>query len=184
MASAVAPKLIRLVKGIFNATILRYEGKYSTQQLIHDVAAELRKENLNHEEFIQDIAKNFTIAEQARRAKLDLFTADDRQVIQPAMFSHTRFAQAVIRLGNGFSIPAQHATSHDLLTRIRHQQRAAESSQRQAAKTAAYLSETEPGKHQMADPTLKLCEAMYQLQLWSPNDLVEIEMDEDEDDGE
>lgn len=182
MKTAVqSPKLARLVRGIGNAVVSRFTGKWTLEQYVDALVEELKKENLNHPSFCADIARHFARADVANRANVDPFTVDqDTGLLMPHLFDARRFDKGVIRLGNRLNIRMSEATAQEWIVRQYHQQQAAEAAQRHASRTSLFL-QSEPGHLLMENPRMQTAEAMYQLNFWPNDDVVADAPDDVED---
>lgn len=182
--SVFAPKMSGLVRRIGKAVLDRYDGKFATQQYFDDIYSELQKEDLNHPDFRVDIVRHFVREDLGRRARIDPIVIDEHGIVQPHLFNPHTFAATAIRLGNGFNVRGCDATVEAFLARQHHQQLAAESAQRAATRTTAFLRTSEPGRLLVSHPTMRMSEAMYSLRLWSPDDPLTDTTDDDEADAD
>jgi hypothetical protein len=175
----VAPKLTRLSLAIFDAVVDRYEAKFATDQVEADVRRELKKCDLNNDEYIDDIARSLVRGTLSQRAKSNPFITDKHGNLCPEKFSRRDFKRGIIRLGNSYHVKMSDATAPEWLVRIAHQQRAAQASGQAALLTTRWLG-TEPGVLLMHDYKLKTDSAMGDLRLWDLEAPIEYEGAEDE----
>jgi hypothetical protein len=182
MSTALSPKLARLVRNIGKGIVMRFSGEpFGKAAYIAELERELRGHNLNHPEFICDIARTYVRLDLAERARHDPFAVNpDTGDLDITLFDPADFAKGIIRLGNGMNVRMADATAQQWVSRQLHQQQAAAAAQQAATKTTLFL-QTEPGVMLLENPLLRTFEAMRQLSLWDIDEIVH--EDENEDGG-
>lgn len=181
MTISAGRRLSSLVRGLSNAIHDRHTGKVATEDRVNELAAELKKYDLNADVYRMDIARAYVTADVAERAKINPFAEDEDGNLTPERFNEKTFARGLIRLGR-FNIKMSEANSQEWLARQLHQQKAAQDAQHAATRTTEFLH-TPPGVLLMENPRMLTCEAMHQLELW-PNDVVDDAIDDDDEDSD
>lgn len=179
----IGPKLRQLVRDLGKAIVMRFAGgPFPIAEYEAVFRQELSKYDLNHPDFIVDIARTFVKADVAERSKLDPFRTNSKTGrLDVTLFKPSEFAKGIIRLGNREVVRYADATAQQWIARQLHQQQAAEASQQAATKTTLFL-QTEPGVLLFENPRMKTHEAMRQACLWDVDEELR-ESDDDEPEG-
>jgi hypothetical protein len=163
----------------------RHDGVFPTEGYVDEMYRELAKVNLNDPLFLREIARSFVRTDIAQRANVNPFVVDKNGVIDLSKFRRAKFRKGLIRLGkiNGktYNVKMIDATGQQWLTKMFHEQIAAEAVQVRARLTGAFLH-TEAGILLQEDTKLKTGGAFVQVArdgwLW------DVAIDDDDDDGD